>query len=130
MSGSRPQQRIASLLEEVARQGSYEEILVTTGDGFPIASSSGDYVASENLAGVCALFDDVVERTERDLGMARVDELTVVDGRRGRLVIRPVPFVSDQRLFVVVRLNVRGTWRRNTNQLCRDLARLFSEAEV
>lgn len=104
--------------------GDYPTSLVCTEEGLLIASA-GESMSDEELAGFTALFDDIVVRAGRDLGMGGIDEVTLLDENRGRLVIRPL-YVEELRLFLVVRVPARTTWRRNTNRLCARLPKLMA----
>lgn len=118
------QERITQRLLKLTEKHGYFEALVCTDEGLLVASA-GDHNAGEELAGITSLFDDIVMRSERDLGFRRVDEVTLLDPGRGRLVFRPLQLNENQRFFLVVRLPTKSTWRRNTNYLCRDLLQLL-----
>lgn len=99
--------------------------LVCTDQGLLVASA-GDELEGEILAGLTSLFDDIVLRAERDLGVTRVDEVTLADEGRGRIVIRPIPVTAETtRFFLVARVPADATWRRNTTLMCKDLGGLL-----
>ncbi len=120
------QEQVTHLLHEMTESAGYESALVCTDEGLLVACT-GDLPTSEELAGVVSLLEDVVVRSERDLGMARVDEVALLDPGRGRLVIRPI-LVDGMRFHLVVRVPARATWRRNTNVLSRRLCRVLAGA--
>ena len=115
------EQKITRLLTEVNADAGYPLSLVCTDQGLLVASS-GDHFSSEQLAGLTSLFDDIVMRARRDLDSGWVDEVTLLDPERGRLVVRPVPLDGSPRFFLVLQIPRRATWRRNTNRLTRKLA--------
>lgn len=119
------EQRITRLLHEVNTEAGYPLSLVCTDQGLLVASS-GDHFSSEQLAGLTSLFDDIVVRARRDLDSGWVDEVTLLDPERGRLVVRPLPLEGNPRFFLVLQIPRRATWRRNTNRLTRKLARWLS----
>jgi hypothetical protein len=119
------EQRITSRLAEVNATGGYPLSLVCTDQGLLVAST-GDHLSSEQLAGLTSLFDDIVVRAQRDLEVHRVDEVTLLDPGRGRLIIRPVPLGGAPRFFLVLQAPTQATWRRNTNRLTRELADLLA----
>ena len=113
--------QITRLLQATNHLGGYPASLVCTDKGLLIASA-GDTVRDEELAGFTSLFDDIVVRAQRDLDMEAIDEVSLLDGARGRTIIRVLPLDSpDLRLFLVVRVPRNRTWRRNTNRLFREL---------
>jgi hypothetical protein len=69
--------------------GGYSMSLVCTDRGLLIASA-GETVRSEAIAGLTSLFDDIVVRAVRDLGLADIEEFTLADARVGTLVVRPI----------------------------------------
>lgn len=123
------QQSMNEMLQELVATEGYEIALVCTDEGLLMASSSDD-MSSEELAGLTSLFDDIVNRAHRDLSMQRVDEVTMLDAGRGRLVIRPLLLGGAQRFFLVVRIPVKATWRRTTNLLSRKLVGMLAPLAV
>ncbi len=121
------QEQMNGLLRELVADAGYSLALVCTDEGLLVASSTDDF-DSEELAGLTGLFDDIVLRAQRDLHMERVDEVTMLDPGRGRLVVRPLRIDGPQRFFLVVRIPARATWRRNTNRLGRTLVGLLQPA--
>ncbi|MEL6343704.1 MAG: hypothetical protein AAFV53_11275 [Myxococcota bacterium] len=115
--------RLTNLLRELNRQGSYRLSLLCTEQGL-LLGSAGALEQCEQAAGLTSLFDDIVVRAVRDLSVSRVDELTLVDDAGIRYIIRPLP-LSTLRVFLVVAAPRNATWRRNTNQLVRDLQPLL-----
>jgi predicted regulator of Ras-like GTPase activity (Roadblock/LC7/MglB family) len=126
MAGAGLEREVTAVLDEMNRRGGYSVALICTDDGLLIAAS-GDHVTSEELAGVTSLFDDIVVRSERDLGARHVDEVTVLDPGVGRLIVRRLPIGADRRFFMVVRAPVRASWRRLTSDACRDIASSLRE---
>jgi hypothetical protein len=113
-------------LREAAEEAGFQDLVVCTEEGLLVAGLDASGRAEE-LAGLTALFDEVVLRAERDLGLVAVGELTLLSGEEGRLVVRPVPSPGPLRLFVAGRLPARNTWRRATNALLRRLAPVLAQ---
>jgi hypothetical protein len=118
------ERQVTALLAAMNARGAYEMSLVCTDQGLLVASA-GDAVDTEVVAGFTSLFDDIVARSERDLGFGRVDEVSLLDTHKGRFVIRPV-MVNGRRFFLVAQVPADGTWRRNTTLMCRDLVPLLT----
>ncbi len=123
MGEERIQERVTALLRSTNERGGYPSSLVCTRDGLVIASAGDD--EAEYTAAVVSLFDDVLLRARRDLGFTDVDEVALLDPVRGRTVIRPLPLQGGEVVFLVVQVPPRATWRRNTNQLRRELAQIL-----
>lgn len=118
--------------------GGYFGSIICTEQGLLVASD-GDIPSDEALAGFASLFDEIVRRADRDLGLSTPDEVTLLDKGQGRLVIRPVTFeqsaskegeeIKDEdntRLFLVIWMNADATWRRNTSRLVVRLKELLA----
>ncbi len=124
-----PKQEVArpvqlhKLLSALVDNGGYYSALICTDEGLLVACT-GDLPTSEELAGVVSLIEDVVIRAERDLGVSRVDEVTLLDQGRARVVIRPL-LIDPLRFHLVVRLPPKKTWRRNTNRTVRAVSALL-----
>lgn len=121
--------RVDMLQRELAatnRAGGYHGSLICTDQGLLIASD-GDVGSDEVLAGFASLFDEVAYRAKRDLDLSALDEITVLDGKRGRLVCRPLRSAGDTRLMLVVSMPADASWRRNTTQLVRRLEGILAE---
>lgn len=116
---------IASLLQATNTLGGYEMSLVCTEQGLPV-SSAGAGLDSDELAAFTSLFDNIVQRAQRDLGFKAVDELTLLDPGRGRFVIRPLELSQRTRMFLVVQMDPKKTWRRYTNQLASELLKALA----
>lgn len=112
--------QVNAILRAMNARGGYPLALVCTDRGLLVAAA-GEPVRSETLAGFTSLFDDIVDRAARDLGLADIDEITLSDARAGRFVVRPLSRDSEPRLFLVVQVPRDRTWRRNTAAAARDL---------
>lgn len=119
------QAQVTALLERCNAEGGYESSLVCTDRGLVIASAGGG-VDEEDTAAFTSLFDDVVLRARRDIGFRIVDEVTLLDPGRGRVVIRPIPLSAGVSFYLVVSVPTDKSWRRNTNRLCKELPLVLS----
>ena len=118
--------KVTRILDALIVTGGYHAALVCTEDGL-LVSAAGDWEegGEEYLAGFTSLFDTVVVRATRDLDFTAVDEVTLLDPVGHRMVIRPLAGLSEPRMFLVVRLPRRSTWRQNTNTACKRLLPLL-----
>lgn len=107
---------LGALLRDFNTRGGYTLSLVCDQQGLPLAAH-GTGVDAELLSAFTSLFDDVVQRAVRDLGFTAVDEVTLLEPGRGRFVIRPLAAHADDRMYLVVQMAPRATWRRNTGVL-------------
>lgn len=112
--------RMTRLLQSSNTEGGFPTSLVCTDQGLLIASA-GEEAPCEILAALAAMFDDVVARARRDIGLEAVDEVTLRDLQRGAYVVRVLDPLDDARLFLVVHVPNAMPWRRTTNRLCSRL---------
>jgi hypothetical protein len=112
--------RMNRLLHATNEEGGFPTSLVCTDQGLLVASA-GEVEPCEVLAVLAAMFDDVVARARRDIGLEAVDEVTLRDQRRGAYVLRMLHPLVDARLFLVVHVPHSLPWRRSTNRLCSRL---------
>ncbi|MCA9569016.1 MAG: hypothetical protein KC656_14300 [Myxococcales bacterium] len=117
-----PGRDLQGLLVEAHDEGGFVLSVLSTQQGLPVASVGHRPDLVDTLAALTALFDDVVVRAQRDVGLARVDEVALRDEDRGSVVVRPICEVDGTRLFLVVEVPARRPWRRVTNRLCRAIA--------
>lgn len=109
------EQLVIDLLSEANDEGGFPASLVCTTEGLPIASSGT--LPTDDLSAFTALFEDVVERARRDLGLEGVDEVTLRDPGFGRYVVRPLAFDGRTRAFLVAHVPTNRTWRRLTTRV-------------
>lgn len=112
------------LLKGINALGGYPLSLVCTADGLLVASA-GERVRTEIVAGLTSLFNDIAVRAARDLALARVEELTLLDRDGGNFVIRPLDLGAGPRMFLVVQAPRDRPWRRNTALVARKLQALL-----
>ncbi len=116
--------QMTACLHALNAAGGYPMSLVCTDNGLLIASA-GEDLRSEVLAALVSLFDDIASRAARDLDMTHIDELSFSDTQCGHIVVRPLPQLPGQRLFLVVQVPRHRTWRRRTSAATRHLETLL-----
>ena len=121
--------QITTLLDATVALGGFTSAFVCTNDGLVLAAGSGDAVA-EDTAAVVSLFDDVLIRAKRDLGFELVDEVSLLDPKLGRTVIRPVSTDGGAMFFLVLKVPANCVWRRNSNILRKRLLPILQSIAV
>lgn len=117
--------RIAAALQAANAVGGFPMSLVCDEAGLLLAVA-GEGADEHQLAGLTALFDDIVHRGTRDVGFTAIDEVALLDPVWGRCVIRPLSTGEIGRAFLVVRVPAGASWRRHTNQLKREVTDLLA----
>ncbi|HHO50475.1 MAG TPA: hypothetical protein ENK18_06260 [Deltaproteobacteria bacterium] len=116
--------RITDLLASANAAGGFPASLVCTAEGLTIAASGT--LATDNVAAFASLFEDIVVRGRRDLGLQHIDEVSLRGPIDGRYVVRPLVFAGRTRAFVVVCVPAARSWRRITNALVSRLSVVLS----
>lgn len=113
--------KLYAALDRAIADSDFEMVFVSTHQGLTLASLGADDLVIDRTAALTALFDDVAQRADRDLGLVGLDELALRH-RTGRLVVRPVAVGDGDRVFVAAAVPAGRPWRRATNRLVRDVA--------
>ena len=111
------------LIQRMVDEGHFVGAVLATADGLPIASASSREDA-EVTSAMVAMLSRVSEEAKRQLGMAEVDEVTIRDRERSRLVCRSLS-VAGEELLLAVRVPARRSHRRATNQAIRRIQRAW-----
>ena len=114
------QRQIGQRLQDLCAAGKFHAAFLTGPDGLPIAHAASERDADTDAA-FLGLLHRVVQQVRQALGLADLDEVSLVDGAGTRIVCRYLP-VNDRDLFLVVFLPARKPYRRLTNRLIRELA--------
>lgn len=121
MSAATAYGALAHELHQSCARSGFVSALVCTERGLLVAQA-GDEPLAESLAALTGLFDDVLARARDALAMTALDELTLHDERRSRLVVRPILACDDVRFFLVIRVAPALPWRRECRRLCLALS--------
>jgi len=116
-------------LKEMNAKGGYPMSLVCDEGGL-LLTTAGDGADEDQLAGLTSLFDDIVTRANRDVGMHAIDEVSLVDREWGRCVIRPIGTYGGRRWFLVCKVPRRATWRMHTNRALKQIAALMAASDA
>lgn len=125
-SDSLPRNRQAALvriLEEMNEQGRFQTSVLVSADGLPLASVTSHFEA-DTTAAMVALVKNVARRAQTNIGLQQVDEVSIVDSNRMRLICRPFTLGDEELVLTVVALPDR-TYRRLTNRAIREIRRCW-----
>ncbi len=115
---------LADILREMHEAGNFKISVLVSREGLPIATAPADY-DSELAAAMVALLQKVSNDAQAQLHLAEVDEVTIRDHDRSRLVCRYI-VVGKERLILAAIVPPDTAYRRVTNQAIRQIRRLLS----
>ncbi|MDQ1349833.1 MAG: hypothetical protein QG657_134 [Acidobacteriota bacterium] len=119
------QGQLENVLHRINQEGEFKASILSTIEGFSIAavSSQVDDVAISALA---SIVQDASKRAERYIGFKRMDEVSLVDDDKVRLVCREFDVEGSQFILTVV-VPPNKTYRRLTNEAIRDIEKIILE---
>ena len=115
---------LEEILYAMNEAGGFRVSVLTSTEGLPIATVPADY-DSDVTAAMVALLQRVGNDTQSQLGMAAMDEMTIYDCDRTRLVCRRI-IVGRERLILVAIVPRGHCYRSATNRAIRRIRRLLS----
>lgn len=117
-------QHFEEVLEQMTRNGEFTAAVLASDEGLPLASVPSPY-DSDAAAAMVALLQSVSREARVQLSMAEVDELTISDRDRIRLVCRYVE-ANGEVLILAAMVPPNVYYRRVTNRAIRRIKHLLS----
>lgn len=115
---------LEEILSAMNAAGGFTVSVLTSTEGLPIATVPADY-SSDLAAAMVALLQRASNDAQGQLGMAEVDEVTIRDRDRNRLVCRYF-VVGRERLILAAMVPAGRSYRRATNRAVERIRRLLS----
>ncbi len=121
-----PSEESTSVFEKILvrmnKTGHFTTSVLASEDGLPVAAApSPSPYDTDTLAAMVTLVKDFIQQTQTRLGLAEVDEVSIVVGDRSRLICRY--FIAEGRPFVLALIAPpHQSYRRLTSQAIRELS--------
>jgi predicted regulator of Ras-like GTPase activity (Roadblock/LC7/MglB family) len=112
-------------LKKLNRDGQFMASLVADVQGLPIAAVDSEY-NTERIAALSALVQDVSHRAETQLGFKKMDEVSLVDDDKVRLVCRYF-HVGDQTYILSCVVPAYQAYRRLTSTAIREIGKVMTK---
>jgi predicted regulator of Ras-like GTPase activity (Roadblock/LC7/MglB family) len=112
-------------LKRLNREGQFLASLVADVQGLPVVAVDSEY-NTERIAALSALVRDVSHRAESQVGFKKVDEVSLVDDDKVRLVCRYFK-VGDQTYILSCVIPAYQTYRRLTNTALREIEKIMKK---
>ena len=116
---------IYQLLSRAQKDGDMEAVVLTDGEGLPMASVTRNGTDGETTAAVAALARRVAMRVEECIGMEAIDESHFRD-KEGRLLVCRLFEAEGQNLILIVLVDQKRAYRRVTNRLIKQVQTLWT----
>lgn len=107
------------ILKELKDQGHFMASMLVSAEGLAIASVSAPF-DTETMAAMAALIKNVVRQARTQMGLAWIDEVSIVDDNKMRLTCRYFT-VDGEELILAIVAPPHQTHRRLTNQAIREI---------
>ncbi len=115
---------LKEILAQMNQAGEFQVSILASIEGLPIATVPNDY-DSDLMAAMVALLQRVSNNAQGQLSMAQVDEVTIYDRDRIRLVCRYLT-IGSERLILAALVPPYHAYRRVTNRAIRQIEKLLA----
>jgi len=112
------------ILWAMNEQGDFKASVLASSDGLAIATVVSAY-DTDTTAAMVGLLQKVSQEAQEQLGMAEIDEVTIFDSDRVRLVCRYLD-ADGERLILAVMVPPRRRWRMITNWAIKEIRKAWS----
>lgn len=124
-AGEYLQVKLDNVLNRINEEGDFKASILSTAEGFSISAVSSQF-DDVVISAISSIVQEVSRKAERYIGFKRMDEVSLVDDDKFRLVCREFP-VEDSQFILTVVVPPYKTYRRLTNVAIRDIERIFQE---
>ena len=119
------QGKLEKVLNRITQEGDFRASILSTLDGFSIAAVSSHF-DDVVLSALSSIVQEASRRAETYIGFKRMDEVSLVDDDKFRLVCREFTAGEGQFILTVV-VPPYKTYRRLTNVAIREIEKILSE---
>jgi predicted regulator of Ras-like GTPase activity (Roadblock/LC7/MglB family) len=116
-------QQLEEVLQEMSDYSGFQAVVLASEEGLPLATLPSMY-DSDTTAAMVAMLEGVSREARDQLGLAEVDEVTISDHDRIRLVCRYLN-VNGEVLILAVMVPPREYYRRVTNRAIRRIKHIL-----
>ncbi len=131
MSNSTEPLSFDQILDQMNSDGHFNASVLASQDGLAVASApTPSPYDADTVAAMVALVKDFIVQTQTRLGMADVDEVSMVVGDKSRLVCRYFNTSDKQPLVLAVLTPPNATYRRLTTHAVRKIQTAWSGSSM
>jgi len=119
------QGQLESVLHRINQEGEFKASILSTMEGFSIAGASSQF-DDVVISALASIVQEASRRAERYIGFKRMDEVSLVDDDKFRLVCREFVVEGSQFILTVV-VPPNKTYRRLTNEAIKEIEKIIQE---
>lgn len=122
------QENLERVLSKINEKGGFKASIISTLDGLTLASVASEY-DDTRISAISAIVQDVSEKAEKFIGFNRMDEVSLVDDDKFRLVCREFQ-VDGRHLILTVAVPPYKTYRKLTNDALREIQNIITGIKI
>ena len=119
------QGKLEKVLYNMNKDGDFRASIISDFDGLSLASVASEF-DDMRISAISAIVQDVSEKAERYIGFKRMDEVSLVDDDKFRLVCRQFE-VEGRQLILTVAVPPYTAYRKRTNTALREIIKILKE---
>jgi len=121
------QGKLEKVLASISSEGDFKAAIISTLDGFSLAAQAEDF-DDVKLSAISAIVQDVSRKAEFYIGFKRMDEVSLVDDDKFRLVCRMFD-VGENTFILSVVVPPHQSYRKLTNDAIKQITVLLLEKQ-
>jgi len=119
------QGKLEKILYKMNKEGDFKAAIISDIDGLSIASVASEF-DDQRISAISGIVQEVSDKAERYIGFKRMDEVSMVDDDKFRLVCREFEAEGWQ-LILTVMVPPYKTYRKLTNTALREISKVLKE---
>ena len=121
------QEKLEKVLRKINQEGDFKASILSTLGGFSIAAISFEF-DDVVISAISAIVQEVSARAQKYIGFKRMDEVSLVDDDKFRLVCREFEVAGVIFILTVV-VPPYKTYRKLTNRALKEVEKILRERE-
>lgn len=121
------QEKLERVLKKINQEGDFKASILSTLGGFSIAAISFEF-DDVVISAISAIVQEVSARAQKYIGFKRMDEVSLVDDDKFRLVCREFEVAGVIFILTVV-VPPYKTYRKLTNRAIKEVEKILRERE-
>lgn len=125
VSGKYLQGKLEKILLKMNKEGDFKASLISDIDGLSLASAASEF-DDQRISAISGIVQEVSDKAERYIGFKKMDEVSMVDDDKFRLVCREFE-AEGWHLILTVMVPPYKTYRKLTNSALKEITNVLKE---